>query len=109
MSLNIFTLPWSVKLSEEEKIILLSDPRFRVERIVSKGFSDPDDFWYDQPEDEWVVVLLGEGEIGFADGTSKRLLKGDTCFIPARQRHRVTYTSTDPECIWLALYLSNEI
>ncbi len=27
----------------------------RVERIVSIAQSSPEGFWYDQPEDEWVL------------------------------------------------------
>lgn len=36
---------------------LLQKPGIRIERIVSAGQSSPPDFWYDQPEGEWVMVL----------------------------------------------------
>ena len=36
---------------------LLASPAVRIERIVSHGHSSPPDFWYDQPQAEWVVVL----------------------------------------------------
>jgi cupin 2 domain-containing protein len=31
----------------------------RIERIISHGHSSPADFWYDQPQHEWVIVLKG--------------------------------------------------
>ena len=31
----------------------------RIERIVSRGHTSPPDFWYDQPQAEWVIVLAG--------------------------------------------------
>jgi hypothetical protein len=29
----------------------------RIERIISHGHASPADFWYDQPQHEWVIVL----------------------------------------------------
>ena len=34
---------------------LLQAKMVRIERIVSRGHASPPDFWYDQPENEWVV------------------------------------------------------
>lgn len=55
-------------LSEEHVLDLLCRPELRIERIVSKGHSSPPSGWYDQMEDEWVLVLKGEGRLVFADG-----------------------------------------
>jgi cupin 2 domain-containing protein len=77
---------------------------FLIERIVSHGQTTPENDWYDQEHDEWVVLLQGAASISFSDGTTKNLLSGDYLFLPAHCRHRVDYTQTDPPCIWLAIH-----
>jgi cupin 2 domain-containing protein len=42
----------------------------KIERIVSRSHSSPPDFWYDQLEDEWVIVLLGAAILEFEGGES---------------------------------------
>lgn len=84
--------------------ILLADENIRIERIVSTGQVSPQDFWYDQQENEFVVVLQGCGHLQFSDGSVKVLRKGDTALIPAHKRHRVSYTSSQPPCIWLCVF-----
>ena len=84
----------------------------RVERIVSHGHVSPEGFWFDQDQQEWAAVLQGEAELEFEDGPngrreSLRLLAGDWVLIPAHARHRVTYTSADPPCVWAAVFLPN--
>ncbi len=82
---------------------LLSGPSgLRVERIVSCGQQTPEGEWYDQDWDEWVLVLLGEACLGFADGREQRLSRGDFLLLPRHTRHRVTFTSNP--CIWLAIH-----
>ncbi|MDR0828368.1 MAG: cupin domain-containing protein [Desulfovibrio sp.] len=73
-----------------------------LQRIVSRGHRSGQDFWYEQDEDEWALVLEGEAGIGCADGREIFLSKGDSLFLPAKLRHRVLYTS-DP-CVWLTLH-----
>jgi cupin 2 domain-containing protein len=75
-----------------------------IERIISRGQQTPPNTWFDQAQDEWVVLLQGEAELAYEDGTSLRLKPGDYVLIPAQLRHRVEYTSTDPACIWLAVH-----
>ncbi len=29
----------------------------KIERIISKGHHSPDNYWYDQEKNEWVMVL----------------------------------------------------
>jgi cupin 2 domain-containing protein len=84
--------------------ILLDKGRFRIERIVSEGQVTPEGFWYDQPGDEWVVLLQGEAIVEFEGYGSISLSKGDYLLIPTRTRHRVTYTTSEPQCIWLAIH-----
>jgi len=81
---------------------ILSGPDgLRVERIVSWGQVTPPGQWYDQPDDEWVMVLEGEARLAWDDGREVTLTKGDQLFLPAHKRHRVTHTSRP--CLWLAV------
>lgn len=90
--------------SEEHFATLFANPAVRVERIVSHHHSSPPDFWYDQAEDEWVLLVQGSAELEFADGTRHALVAGDWLLIPAGCRHRVA--ATGPASVWLALHLS---
>lgn len=76
----------------------------KIERIVSSGQTSPDNFWYDQKQNEWVVILEGYGIIEYQDHSIIRLNKGDSLFIPAHQQHRVKETA-DPT-IWLAIFFA---
>jgi cupin 2 domain-containing protein len=76
----------------------------RIERIVSTGQASPPGFWYDQPEDEFVLLLTGAGEIAFADGTRLALQPGDWVDIPAHVRHRVERTQAEPPTVWLVVH-----
>ena len=101
--MNLFTLPF--KLSDREIIEpLTADNGILIERIVSNGQTSPEGFWYDQDRDEWVVLLQGRAEIGYADGRRVLLGPGDWLLIPAHEKHRVESTSQDPPCIWLAVH-----
>ena len=75
-----------------------------IERIVSTGQVTASDTWYDQPRDEWVALLQGNATILFGSGNEVNLCSGDNLLISAHQLHRVTYTSLNPPCIWLAVH-----
>lgn len=77
-----------------------------IERIVSVGHTTPPGQWYDQNRDEWVVVLQGEAILAYDDGSRTKLAVGDYVLIPARRKHRVEYTSSEPPCLWLAVHAS---
>ncbi len=81
---------------------LLQRPGLRLERIVSKGQPSPPDFWYDQADDEWVLLARGRAVLQYADA-SVELAAGDHLLIPAHCRHRVVEVSED--AIWLALHI----
>ena len=89
-------------LTNEVFTELLQQGAVRIERIVSNGHVSLADFWYDQDENEWVLLLVGEGEIEFADGERVRLRQGDALNLPAHTRHRVTFTSRP--AVWLAVF-----
>lgn len=104
MTGNLFdALPPS--LLEEQFSELLSRPGLRIERIVSTGQASPQDFWYDQPEAEWVVVLQGEALLRFEDEAAARHMKaGDFVDIAPHRRHRVEWTAPDQPTVWLAIH-----
>lgn len=83
---------------------LCSDQDLRVERIVSKGQVTPPEVWYDQDDNEWVLLIQGNASLEFEKGEMLHLGPGDYIFLPARLKHRVTYTSKTPPCIWLAIH-----
>ena len=84
---------------------LVADGAVRVERIVSTGQVSPADFWYDQDEDEFVIVVAG-GAVLTIEGRAEplRLGPGDWVNLPAHCRHRVEWTSADPPTVWLAVF-----
>ncbi|MDA0120307.1 cupin domain-containing protein [Vibrio sp. T11.5] len=91
-------------LSQEVFEDLLSGRRFRLERIVSKGQCSEPDFWYDQDEHEWVLLLAGYARLQYQSGEEIELKTGDHIQIPAHTKHRVSYTTPDEETIWLAIF-----
>ncbi|MGY5453066.1 cupin domain-containing protein [Agarivorans sp. MS3-6] len=101
--LNLFAnLPDDV--SCEHFSDLLSGENVRVERIVSYGQRSPAQGWYDQAENEWVVVLEGNAILVFEDGTALHLAKGDYVTIPAHTKHKVAKTAQHGATIWLAIF-----
>jgi len=105
MSGNLFAKLPATTLKEEQFSELLKRPGLRIERIVSTGQSSPPDFWYDQPEGEWVVLLQGEARLRFEDSPLPvSLLPGDYLDIAAHRRHRVEWTHPDLTTVWLAIH-----
>jgi len=93
-------------LPEEQFVTLLKQPYAHIERIVSKGHSTPTGQWYDQAWDEWVLVLQGQATIQYQQsGTSISMKTGDYLLIPAHTRHRVEWTDTEVNTVWLAIHL----
>ena len=103
---NLFRLPpqpWPEEIFET----LHQASGVRIERILSGGHTTPVTEFYDQDDEEWVVLLQGEAELMYEDGSTRRLVAGDYLLIPARQRHRVSYTSSEPPCVWLAVHMGS--
>ena len=100
---NIFQ--YTNQLSEQEIFeTILNSKNLKIERIISTGQITSEDTWYDQEEDEWVILLQGKATLSFFDNSSINLKAGDYLLIKAHQKHRVTFTSFDPPCIWLAIH-----
>lgn len=84
---------------------LLRGQSFRIERIVSRGHASPDEFWYDQDEDEWVMVVQGEARLQLeAQAEPVHLTAGMYINLPAHVRHRVSWTHPDVDTVWLAIF-----
>jgi len=101
---NLFSgIPENLKDEYFEKI--LRKPDFRLERIVSRGHHSPADFWYDQDENEWVMVLKGSAGLRFDDRNDIVILKpGDSIHIDRHRKHRIEWTDPNQETIWLAVH-----
>lgn len=92
-------------LPDELIEILAEGKNFKLERIVSKGHTSPKDFWFDQDENEFVLLLKGKAQVLFeADSKPVTLSEGDYITIPAHKKHRVEWTDPKIETIWLALF-----
>ncbi len=100
---NIFTgIPR--ELPEELLEVLVSSDSVRIERIVSRNHASPESGWYDQAQDEWVILLRGEATIAYDSGEEIELLAGDYLTIPAHQKHRVKRTAPDQDTVWLTVH-----
>lgn len=99
---NLFTeLPAGV--AGEDALTLLDNRRVKISRIVSHSYGSPEGFWYDQADDEWVIVLRGSAALEFADGEIVELAAGDYLTIERHVKHRVARTGA--ETIWLAVHV----
>ena len=85
---------------------VLEAGKVKIERIVSKGHVSEPGFWYDQEMSEWIMLLQGEAEVEFSD-KKVRLHKGDCLFIEKHRKHRVSFTSAQPDAIWLAVFIED--
>lgn len=100
---NIFEVIPEALAGEVFSTIVQSDT-VRIERIISKGHTSPPSGWYDQEQAEWVLVLRGEAVISYPTGEEARLTAGSHINIPAHTRHKVKWTTTETETVWLAVY-----
>jgi cupin 2 domain-containing protein len=93
-------------LAEEQVDALLSRPGVRVERIVSTGQASPENFWYDQPQDEWVCVISGAARVLIeGEPVAREMRAGDWLELPAHVRHRVEWTDVTQPTVWLAVHI----
>ena len=93
------------KLSAEQFDQLVQGKHFRLERIISTGQVTPNEQWYDQDEDEWVLLLSGSAKLEFSPSQETISLEsGDAVHIPAHTRHRVCQTHPTEPTVWLALH-----
>ncbi|GJL82671.1 MAG: cupin [marine bacterium B5-7] len=100
---NIFDLVKG-SLDEEQFETLVESDHVRIERIVSMGHTSPASGWYDQEQNEWVLVLKGSAIIALKSGQTVRLESGDHFNLPAHTHHKVEWTTPDTETIWLTVH-----
>lgn len=90
-------------LPDELTQTLVQAKHVRVERIVSLGHASPKGFWYDQEENEFVLLVQGAARLRFED-EQVEMKPGDWLNIPAHRKHRVEWTTPDEKTIWLAVF-----
>lgn len=101
MTANIFDdLPQNMPKEVVQTLIRAAD--VRIERIISHGHASPTNFWYDQAQSEWVIVLKGAARLEFEDGIVEMNV-GDFVNIPAFKKHRVDWTTPDEPTVWLGI------
>jgi cupin 2 domain-containing protein len=83
---------------------LWTRPGLRLERIVSWGQTSAPGEWYDQEQDEWVMVLAGAARLRVEGNDVHEMSPGDSVLLPAHCRHRVEWTDPDRPTVWLALH-----
>jgi cupin 2 domain-containing protein len=94
------------QLPEELFASILKRDHVHIERIISRGHVTPAGQWYNQNNDEWVILLQGQATILYEhDPVAVTLTEGDYVLIPAHTRHRVDWTPPDMDTIWLAIHL----
>jgi cupin 2 domain-containing protein len=103
---NLFTdVPH--QLPDEQFVTLLQAPHVKIERIVSTGHATAPGQWYDQDQDEWVVILAGSAGLLFEGETEPRRLEaGSYVHIAAHVRHRVAWTDPSMPTVWLAVHFT---
>jgi len=100
---NIFNnIPKNINKELFEDII--SKDGIKIQRIVSQGHTTTENEWYDQENDEWVIVLQGGATISFEGQDDVHLNVGDYINIPAHKKHRVSWTSENEKTIWIAVH-----
>jgi len=104
MSKNNLFANLPTNLPEETFEDLFSNSNVRIERILSQGHCSPENDWYDQGENEWVLLLQGDAVLEYEDGTCVTMTMGDYQNIPAHVKHRVKWTHPDKVSIWLAIF-----
>ena len=92
-----------VDKSEEKFFEIFKNETIKIEKIVSNGQKSPQNFWYEEEKNEFVLVLEGFAIVEFED-FEVELKKGDCLNIKAYQKHRVKFTSQTEPTIWFAVF-----
>ena len=93
------------ELSKELFETICSTENVKIERIVSKGHSSPEGLWYDQDWNEFVLVVQGSAGLQIeGEDNIVALNAGDYLNIGSHVKHRVEWTDSSCETIWLAVH-----
>lgn len=82
---------------------ILKNDNIRIERIISNGPESNDGNWYNQKENEFVILLKGKAKIIF-ENFDVELNEGSYINISANTKHKVEITDENEKCIWLAVF-----
>ena len=114
--MNIFDLK---DLSEKEEVvrILTENENVKIEKIISTGQTTD---WQELDKNEFVILVQGNAEIEYfknndykknimknqrnTNNKKLQLVRGDTVLINKGERHRVSYTSKEPCCVWICIF-----
>jgi cupin 2 domain-containing protein len=84
---------------------LCSAENVKIERIVSNGQASPEGFWYDQEQNEFLLVVQGSAGLKIEGEDHIVVLKtGDYLNIGSHVKHRVEWTASACKTIWLAVH-----
>lgn len=98
---NIFSIIKLPEKTEDESIdVLKENSNIKIERIVSTGQVTD---WMVQDREEYVILVQGNAIIEF-ESRKLHLKEGDTIIIRKGEKHRVSYTSEIPCCIWICIF-----
>ena len=93
------------ELPEELIETICSTGSVKIERIVSRRHASPEGYWYDQDWNEFVLVVKGSAGLKFVGEDEIVVLKtGDYLNIAAHVKHRVEWTDSSSDTIWLAVH-----
>ena len=97
--MNIFDVK-NIDKTKEIVEILKENENVKIEKIISTGQTTE---WMEQEKEEFVMLIQGEAIIEY-DNKKQELRAGDTVIIKKNEKHRVSYTSENPYCIWLCVF-----
>lgn len=121
--INIFDLK-DLSVNEEIIKILFKNENVKIEKIISTGQTTD---WQESNKNEFVILIQGNAEIEYYDNricedknfkTNENIMKnlkntndmklqlgkGDIILIKKGERHRVSYTSKNPCCVWICIF-----
>ncbi len=99
--MNIFDFE-KFENNEEIVTILEKNKNIKIERIVSEGQTTD---WQSSDKNEFVILVQGNAEITyFKTSEIVKLSSGDTLLIKKNEKHKVSYTSKNPHCVWICIF-----
>ncbi|AMD94272.1 cupin domain-containing protein [Leptotrichia sp. oral taxon 847] len=99
--MNIFDFE---KLENNEEIITIleENKNIKIEKIISTGQTTD---WQSSDKNEFVILIQGEAEITYLKNSEiVKLSSGDTILIEKNKKHKVSYTSKNPHCVWICIF-----
>lgn len=102
--MNIFDLKKFENFENNEEIIttLEKNKNIKIERIISEGQTTD---WQSCDKNEFVILVQGNAEITYFENSEiVKLSSGDTLLIKKNKKHKVSYTSKNPHCVWICIF-----